>query len=407
MYPEIVKIPLIGMPINSYGFMIMLGFIAALFVGVRRAKQIGISSELIMDVGIYSMICGIVGGKITYLLTFYSEYDWNIFNVCDGNMVPLGFIAGAIPLFALSSYWRGGGFFALVGNTRWLALASFIMGGWVLLWGCFAGAPLSVIVGCLVLCGIVFLAAYLLRSCRDGGEGGAHGSSKWKIIVLAFLVAIAAVLGARVLYLLGESSAYSWNVITSWNSGFVFYGGAISGILVGVLIVRARGAGVLKVADLAAPCIMLGLAFGRIGCFLNGCCYGLTGDFPLAVPFPPASLPYKIQLRAHQIQEGAESSLPVHPTQIYESLVAFGLFLFLSHLWEKKKKDGFVLAVLGVTYPLWRFVVEFIRGDNDPFWFGVLTFSQGVSVILFVACAIWLKKKYMRKDLTSSGSEVQ
>jgi phosphatidylglycerol:prolipoprotein diacylglycerol transferase len=145
---------------------------------------------------------------------------------------------------------------------------------------------------------------------------------------------------------------------------------------------------------------MLGLAFGRLGCFLNGCCYGKVTAVAWAVRYPhkpphtdietPAFVDHR---NAGLLDLDATKSLPVHPTQIYEAIVTLGLFFALSWYWRKmKKKDGEVFLLTGVGYGIWRFIVEFLRGDPGRQTFGVLgmTYSQTLSLILVVVAGVAL-----------------
>ena len=90
-----------------------------------------------------------------------------------------------------------------------------------------------------------------------------------------------ALVGTRVLYLYQNARSTTGRCSSSWQSGFVLYGGLIAGIAAGVLYIKMRGHSVAQIADLVAPSVMLALAFGRIGCFLNGCCHGDRGSASL------------------------------------------------------------------------------------------------------------------------------
>src|SRR5687767_2982962 len=103
MFPRLVEI--FGWPINSYGFMIMVGFLLATWVAVRRGREVGISSDLILDVGIISMITGIIGAKINYVLQYpdATGYTTKVFDFTDGIYWFGGLLLGWIP-FAFW-YW--------------------------------------------------------------------------------------------------------------------------------------------------------------------------------------------------------------------------------------------------------------------------------------------------------------
>jgi phosphatidylglycerol:prolipoprotein diacylglycerol transferase len=128
-------------------------------------------------------------------------------------------------------------------------------------------------------------------------------------------------------------------------------------------------------ADVLAPSIALGYVFGRIGCLLNGCCYGRACDMPWAISYPPGNL------------NGAPT-YPVHPTQIYDSLLNLVLYIGLAWLYRRKKFDGQVFAAYLLCYAVTRSIVESFRGDYSPVHIhGVLhlTPAQLVSIGIFAA----------------------
>ncbi|MBV8881097.1 MAG: prolipoprotein diacylglyceryl transferase, partial [Planctomycetaceae bacterium] len=138
-------------------------------------------------------------------------------------------------------------------------------------------------------------------------------------------------------------------------------------------------------ADLAAPAVLLAAAFGRAGCLLAGCCYGVVRD--AGVAYPRDSHAFRDQLRHGLIGPGASESLPTAPVSLLEAGALLLLFLVTSHLWRRRLRPGRVLAAAGLLYPAWRFVAEFWRADNLPYWPGGLTFSQGLSLALIFASA--------------------
>jgi phosphatidylglycerol:prolipoprotein diacylglycerol transferase len=195
-----------------------------------------------------------------------------------------------------------------------------------------------------------------------------------------------ALIGTRALFVYQYHELYSWKVFRNWQSGFVLYGGLITGISAGLLYIKMRGLSVPLIADICAPSIMLALAFGRVGCFLNGCCHGKPGSGFPCISFPPDSPAAREQHKGWN-----ERSDPVHPTQLYETAAALAFFFFLSWLYRKKRKaQGEVFLIMCMLYGAWRFVIEFMRGDRRPQWLGELSYSQVVSLALFVAAGVWL-----------------
>ena len=152
------------------------------------------------------------------------------------------------------------------------------------------------------------------------------------------------------------------------GGGMVWYGGAILGGVLIALLAWQRRIRILELADLAMPAIVLGLGLGRVGCFLNGCCYGR-----------PSSLPWAVTTRG-----GAT----VHPTQLYETIACLGLFALTWWWWRHRRWQGEVAALGVLGYAGWRFINEGLRGDTvASSFFGLwpVTTSQAVSLYLAVA----------------------
>jgi phosphatidylglycerol:prolipoprotein diacylglycerol transferase len=157
--------------------------------------------------------------------------------------------------------------------------------------------------------------------------------------------------------------------IRSLREGFVFYGGFIGASLAGWLYARAKRIPFAKLADCCAPGVAIGHAFGRMGCFFNGCCYGKVCTLPWAVKFPPPHL---------------MAGIPVHPTQIYEALGNVLLFLGLSAYYSRKRFDGQIFWLYVLGYGILRFCVEFFRGDYDTYFLGVFTFGHAVAALMIL-----------------------
>ncbi len=132
-----------------------------------------------------------------------------------------------------------------------------------------------------------------------------------------------------------------------------------------------------KTADVLAPSIALGSVFGRVGCLLNGCCYGRPTDVPWAITFTNP--------QAHELS-GTPLGVALHPTEIYDALLNFGLYLFLAWLFRRKKFDGQVFATYLLCYAVTRSIVEYFRGDYTDLHYHLgLTPAQWISVPIFVA----------------------
>jgi phosphatidylglycerol:prolipoprotein diacylglycerol transferase len=181
-----------------------------------------------------------------------------------------------------------------------------------------------------------------------------------------------------------------------WRGGFAYYGGFLFAAAFAVYYTHRHKMGFLRTADLAAPAIALGLFFGRIGCFLNGCCYGKRTDGPFGIVFPRGSSVWREQVKEHLIR-GADAALPVHPTQLYEAFGALVLFAFLYvYLWPRAKRQGEVFAGLLIGYGVLRSICEIFRDDDRGVLFGWLSTSQIISVPLIlggVGLLVWTRAR--------------
>ena len=211
-----------------------------------------------------------------------------------------------------------------------------------------------------------------------------------------------------------------WKALTDSGGGMVFYGGVIFGIATVIFYARFARLSLGNLMDACAPGLALGLALGRVGCFMAGCCWGdlcaapnelvklpstqlawqvqtvplISGaGFPLAVQFPRGTGAYEQHRELGLIDEHADRSRPVHPVQLYEAALALVLCVAL-HLWfHRRRWHGQVVCVLMLSYAAIRFAMEFLRGDNPPIYFG-LTLSQTISlVIATVAISFLVSRK--------------
>ena len=143
--------------------------------------------------------------------------------------------------------------------------------------------------------------------------------------------------------------------------------------------------------DCATPALALGLCLGRLGCFLAGCNGGLPSDLSWAVRFPRGTAVFYHQLQAGLIQEWDKLAISAHPTQIYESLFGLAAFVLLLILFKHKQWHGQVFLSGILWYSIYRFATEPLRADTGGLHpFGILTFSQFVSVLLGVASVVGL-----------------
>ena len=200
--------------------------------------------------------------------------------------------------------------------------------------------------------------------------------------------------GARIYYLIQHPDAVHsvFDIFKVWQGGIVFYG-CIMGGLVGTWIYHARHPFPFwPMADAVAPALAIGVLLGRLGCFLNGCCFGAVCDphsIPWAVTFPALSLPWLRHVDAGWLSPAATHSLPIHPKQLYGALAGLILLVATTLFYRHRRRDGEVMALVMVGYPITRFLMEFARGDATGWHLG-LTISQYISLGLCVAgLVVW------------------
>lgn len=243
---------------------------------------------------------------------------------------------------------------------------------------------------------IAFSAACLVL----GSRARRIGVDPDRLVPLYLLSPVLGLLGARLLHFtMAEPELFFQHPLAFFDmnqGGFAFYGGVIVGALGGMLWAWLSKLPVLKLLDLCAPPIMLGLAFGRIGCFFAGCCHGrpvdlaetgtllsLQGGRIVSVDgFPWVALVYLKHIGVGDIHD-----VPVFPTQPWEAIGAFGLFFLLSWMHRNARRfDGQIIGSMLVLYAGLRFTVETFRGDTvrGIDYLGLFSTSQMVSFVGFV-----------------------
>ena len=253
-----------------------------------------------------------------------------------------------------------------------------------------------------ILVGLGFLAGLWLagKRCR------AVGLSPEVPYDLAFpWILISALVGARLLYVVSywqrDFAGQSWiEPFAIWRGGLVFYGGLGLAIVVGIWRIRRLRLPLWKVSDCLVPGLALGHVFGRIGCLLNGCCYGRVCDLPWALRYPH-------EFTADHLPVFPLD--PVHPTQAYEALLDLTLAGALTWLHGRRRFEGQVSAAYLMGYAGIRSFVEFFRGDypiiSHPLS-GIFTPGQFASAFVFAAgFALYLFRRHDR--LPKSGSSAR
>ena len=249
-----------------------------------------------------------------------------------------------------------------------------------------------------VMIALAFITAILLAM----KEAKKSGEDPERILDLSLYVILGALIGGRLGYVLTNLDYYMKNlmkILYFRQGGLSFLGGFLVAYFLCWLYVKRTKISFWKYADIAAPSIALGIGIGRIGCFLNGCCYGVVSE-NYGIKFPSLHMPpvYLQQLKDGLIASGSSYTLPVIPTQLYSSLCD-GFLIFFILLWMKKYKkyDGFLFLSFLILYSISRFTIEFFRFyENNYKVFNLLTITQTILIGVFLVSLVFmniLKKK--------------
>jgi phosphatidylglycerol:prolipoprotein diacylglycerol transferase len=202
---------------------------------------------------------------------------------------------------------------------------------------------------------------------------------------LAAWLFLGGVIGARALFVIQhpETIHTPWDLIRSWQGGNIFYGCIMGGLTGSLLYWWRRPFPFWPMADAVAPALAVGITLGRLGCFLNGCCFGALCDRPWSVRYPAGSHAWIAQIEQGILPPAASCSLPVHPTQLYAAGAGLVILVIMSLYFPRRRRDGEIMALLMILYPLTRWPIESLRGDEQVLFAG-MTLSQNISVSLFL-----------------------
>lgn len=174
------------------------------------------------------------------------------------------------------------------------------------------------------------------------------------------------------------------------RGGLVLYGGLIGGAVGWYLFCRFRKLDRLAIADLVTPSIFVGIGFGRIGCLMNGCCFGDLCQLPWAIQFPFESVPFMAMVARGIIPPDAPASPWLHPTQIYSALDGFVIAGIILLFYPHRRSNGEAFALGLMIYAVTRFLIEFLRGDEGGQLGTMYTTAQFVSFAMFTTGIILL-----------------
>ena len=297
MNPTLAEI--FGQPIPAYFTLLMVGFAAATWLGARMSKQMGLDHDTFIDLGLFSVIAGVIGARVLHVIA--DGYFWDYVHLCTDPTK----VAWEITKAQCDQ-----------AEAIWVAADSV---------------------------------------CKPAGR-----------------------------------DCFAWAAF--WRGGLAYYGGLIAGVGFGVWFLKREGFPALKGADLVAIGIPIGLFFGRMGCFLGGCCFGKHTDHAIGLSFPPWSPASESQWKAGLIDHPYLQSLPVHPTQLYEAIGCLAIAAFLMFVARPNKRfDGQIMLLFLALYAALRFVLEYWRADDRGALFGLST-SQLIGIPIMLAVAwFWVK----------------
>ncbi len=242
-----------------------------------------------------------------------------------------------------------------------------------------------------LLLALAFIAGIWLAS-RNAAKAKLNPDSIWN---LGLIIIFSALVGAKLLLFVSDYAYYSQNPreifsLATLRSSGVYYGGLLLALVASAWYLHRSKLPSWRVADITAPGIALGQAIGRLGCLSAGCCYGKPTTMPWGITF---TNPYSAE------NVGVPLNIPLHPTQIYESVGAFLLFVYLMWRLGRKHFTGQIILEYLALYAALRFVIEFFRGDDDRGFMlhGLLSTSQFIGIMTMLGSAVaffYLRRRY-------------
>ncbi|EKQ56013.1 MULTISPECIES: prolipoprotein diacylglyceryl transferase [unclassified Clostridium] len=219
--------------------------------------------------------------------------------------------------------------------------------------------------GLMIAIGIIVAAALFIN------KGKKKGFNEDFLLNLIIFAVLGGVLGGKVLFIITELNDIikDPSILFNLGYGFVIYGAIGGGALAMYLYCRKKGWNILEMFDMTVPGLAIAQGFGRIGCFLAGCCYGEETKLPIGVVFPKGSL--------------APAGVHLQPTQIYSSVFDFLLGFLLLYYSNKERQTGKVAGLYLIIYSVGRFMVEFLR-DDPRGSVGILSTSQFIAIFTLI-----------------------
>jgi phosphatidylglycerol---prolipoprotein diacylglyceryl transferase len=245
-----------------------------------------------------------------------------------------------------------------------------------------------------LILGCVLATEIALREARRSGE------SPRDTLRLSAAAILGGLVGARLLHVVAVAPERylddPMRLLRVWEGGMVFYGGFLGGLATVAIWSRVRGPSFQRIGDIFAAPLMMGLAFGRVGCLSAGCCYGRPIDWGTGIEWP-----WGITFLGGQVPSMLRG-IPLHPTQAYAAVNALVLLLAVTALRRRQRFDGQVMWMLVLAYGVTRSVLELFRLDlgrqfvlEEAIGQAIST-SQAISIPLILVAAAMLVRGSLR-----------
>ena len=235
------------------------------------------------------------------------------------------------------------------------------------------------------VCGMLVVMWLMIRRCEKTGLSAYH------VLGGCIYGMIGGLIGARIFFILQNPELFVESPLRLLNfgGGTTSWGAYLGGTAAFISYFKYKNLPVLNYLDLLGSALGLGPFFGRLSCFLRGCCYGNLSDLPWAVRYPADTFIFQYQLKSGLLKISDSLSLAVHPVQLYHAAAALLVFMLVSRFWQKYHAlAGLTFAFYWWLYALLRFGIEFFRGDVPRIAFVNLTLAQVICVGLIMVIPI-------------------
>lgn len=241
--------------------------------------------------------------------------------------------------------------------------------------------------------GVMLAISFLLGIYWAMARAEKRGVDKNHIMDLSILVVLSAILGSRFLYVVTHVEEFKGRWLDTINpiqstgdigiAGLSMLGGVVFTLIAVVVFSYRKQISILRLFDILAPSFALGIFITRIGCFLNGCCYGNPCELPWGMVFPLTS-------PAGSMFQG----IAIHPTQLYSSLYGLVILIILFFLDKKERFDGFIFSCFFILYGIARFSIDFVRYYEESVMVNLMgweiTINQVISLLMILVGIVFL-----------------